>query len=249
MIQKTVTLGSLTCRVLQGGDEGTPPELVVVLCHGFGAPGDDLVPLGAELLSQSPGARVRFVFPAAPLSLGSIGYGEGRAWWNLDMERLMAIQRGDAANAARMRAEIPDGLPKARMALLSLLEETSRQTKLSPSRMVLGGFSQGAMLATDVALRMEEAPAALGILSGTLICEAEWAKRAPARRGLRVLQSHGTYDPILPFDNAVALRELLVGAGLKVDFTQFPGEHGIPPQVLVRLATMLRELLSPSSPP
>jgi phospholipase/carboxylesterase len=243
MIQKTATLGSLTCRVLQSGDEGAPPQAVVVLCHGFGAPGDDLVPLGAELLAQGLSGRIRFVFPAAPLSLGSLGMGDGRAWWNLDMERLMAIQRGDPADLQRMRADLPEGLPRARMALLSLLEEVTRQTRLPMSRIVLGGFSQGAMLSTDVALRLEEAPAALCLMSGTLICEPEWKKRAPARTGLRVLQSHGTYDPILPFDNAIALRELLTGAGLKVEFIEFPGPHTIPLEALERLGKLLQELV------
>jgi phospholipase/carboxylesterase len=243
MIQMTATLGALTCRVLQGEPEGAAPESVVILCHGFGAPGDDLVPLGAELLSAGLKGRVRFIFPAAPLSLAPMGYAAGRAWWYLDMEQLMALQQGGPRNLERMHAEVPEGLPKARMALLSVIEEVSRQTKLAPSRMVLGGFSQGAMLATDVALRMEEAPAALCILSGALISEAEWRKRAPARRGLKVLQSHGLLDPLLPFETGGALRDMLAGAGLNVEFIQFRGEHTIPLEALRRLGQLIQESL------
>ena len=104
---------------------------------------------------------------------------------------------------------------------------------------MLGGFSQGAMLATDVALRLDEPPAGLVIFSGTLVNEAEWAARAPRRAGLGVLQSHGRQDPLLPFDNAVALRDLLAGAGLAVDFFAFDGGHALPPDALLRLGAFL----------
>ncbi len=111
--------------------------------------------------------------------------------------------------------------------------------------MILGGFSQGAMLATDVALRLEEAPAGLIIWSGTLISEPEWRKRAPARRGLGVFQSHGRQDPLLPFLRAVALRDLLIEAGLEVDFLAFDGEHTIPLEALERTADFLVRCLAP----
>lgn len=243
MIQMTVTLGGLSCRVIQGDPEAMRPELVVILCHGFGAPGEDLVPLGGELLSAGLKGRVRFIFPEAPLSLAPLGYAEGRAWWHLDMERLMALQQGGPRNLERMFADVPEGLSKARLALLSLLEETSRQTKLPLSRIVLGGFSQGAMLATDVALRLEEAPAALCIMSGALTSEADWRKRAPARRGLKVLQSHGRLDPILPFEAGTALRDVLAGAGLDVEFIEFRGAHTIPLEALQRLGQLIQGLL------
>ena len=77
-IQRTV-LGELNCHVVEYA--GTKPEVVVVLCHGFGAPGTDLVSIGDEMLSarsQFQG-RVRFYFPHAPLSLGG-GMAGGRAW-------------------------------------------------------------------------------------------------------------------------------------------------------------------------
>jgi phospholipase/carboxylesterase len=238
----TTQLGPLSCRVFQQG--AAPPELAVVMCHGFGAPGEDLVPLAAELVRRrSELEHTRFVFPAASLSLASLGpgYGAGRAWWMLDMERLMSIQMGGSAGeaAAAFRAEVPEGLALARRQLLALIDELSRTTGLPRSKLVLSGFSQGGMLATDVALRMEEAPAALGILSGTLLSEKEWTARAAARKGLRVFQSHGRQDPILPYDNAEALRDMLRGAGLEVEFLPFDGEHGIPLEAVEGLAALI----------
>jgi phospholipase/carboxylesterase len=104
---------------------------------------------------------------------------------------------------------------------------------------VLGGFSQGAMIATDLALRLEEPPAALVVLSGAPVGEAEWEKRAPARAGLRVLQTHGRQDPVLPFAFGEAVRDLLHTAGLEVEFLPFDGGHGVPPEALAALATLL----------
>ncbi|HVE86260.1 MAG TPA: phospholipase [Myxococcales bacterium] len=224
------TLGGLRCTVAQISDE--PPGLLVVLCHGFGAPGDDLVLLAPELCDLRPELeRARFLFPEAPLSLGWSGMGDARAWWMIDLEGMDRARREGPEAMARIRAAVPDGLPRVRRMLRACLDEACLQVGLPLSAAVLGGFSQGAMLATDVALRLEEPPAGLCILSGTLICEPEWRRLAPARAGLPVLQTHGRLDDLLPFEGAEALRDLLAGAGLPVDFHAFDGAHGIPREV------------------
>ena len=239
-------LGPLDALVLLPED-GARPELGVALCHGFGAPGEDLAGLGAELLERFPSlrGRVAFAFPSAPLDLGALGMPGGRAWWMLDMERLLALQRGDVTLRERMRDEVPEGLAPARRALLSALEAFEQATGLQRSRLVVGGFSQGAMLGCDTALRMEEPPAGLALLSGTLISESQWRARAGARAGLRVVQSHGRQDPILPFSLAESLRELLTGAGLQVEFVPFEGGHAIPGPALDALGRLLVEALPP----
>ena len=236
-------LGPLDALVLL--PEGGPPELGVVLCHGFGAPGEDLAGLGPELLERVPAlqGRVAFAFPAAPLDLADLGMPGGRAWWMLDMERLLALQRGDVTLREKMRDEVPDGLAAARRALLAALDAFEQATGLPRSRVVLGGFSQGAMLSCDTALRMEEPPAALALLSGTLICESQWRARAGHRAGLRVVQSHGRQDPILPFALAESLRDLLSGAGLQVDFVPFGGGHAIPEPALEALGRLIEGAL------
>jgi phospholipase/carboxylesterase len=229
-------LGGLRAHVVGEGDGP-----VVVLCHGFGAPGDDLVDLGHVLRVPS----VRFVFPEAPLALdvlfGGIEPAEdpdrpggARAWWMIDLERL-------AGRAAVDRArEVPPGLADARARLESLLDEVER--RMRPSRLVLGGFSQGAMLACDVALRSRRPLAGLVLLSGTLLCEAEWTPLMPARRGLRALVSHGAADPLLPIASTERLRDLLTAAGLEVEWVRFSGGHEIPPPVMARLGALIADV-------
>jgi phospholipase/carboxylesterase len=229
-------LGELDCQVVDGLPEGAAPELVVVLCHGFGAPATDLVPLGGELMALQPAlARVRFVFPGAPLSLSMYGMAQARAWFHLPPEVLMGQQR----DWERFAREVPEGLKEARRAVMSVVSAVSAATKLPYGRIVLGGFSQGAMVTTDVALRLEEAPAGLSILSGTLLAEAEWRQRAAARKGLPVFQAHGRYDDVLPFAPAERLRDVLTEAGLAVEFVPFDGPHTIAPDELERLAAFL----------
>ena len=88
--------------------------MVVVLCHGFGAPGDDLVPIGQELAREVPsvGQSVRFVFPQAPLSLDASGWGDARAWWMIDMIKLQLAQQ--TGQMRDLRTEKPAGMAEAR---------------------------------------------------------------------------------------------------------------------------------------
>ena len=238
------TLGSLTCRVVDTVPEGTTPDLVVVLCHGFGAPGTDLVPLGAEMCALEPSlvGRVRFVFPEAPLSLSGMGFYESRAWWMIDVERFSVASR--QGRLAELADEVPEGLAPARRQLMSTVEALLRGTGLDASRLVLGGFSQGSMIATDIALRMDDAPAGLIVFSGTLLSRADWTARAARRRGLKVFQSHGRQDPLLPFANAEMLRDVLQAAGLEVEFHDFKGPHTIDAGAMERAAALVRSRLS-----
>lgn len=217
----------------------TSAPLTVVLMHGYGAPGDDLVGIGGAI-DAPPGTT--FLFPEAPMALGDAALmsllGDARAWWQIDIGRYQrAIMQG---MLDRLVDEIPDGMKEAREQLVAMLDAYESETKTPAERIVLGGFSQGSMLATDVALRTKRPLAGLVVLSGTLLAAKEWLPLMSARKDLRVFQSHGTQDPILPFPIAERLRHVLEEAGLRVSFTQFDGGHGIPPEVMRDLGTWLK---------
>ncbi len=221
----------------QGSGEGP----LVVLLHGFGAPGDDLVALWRYLNVPDD---VRFLFPAAPLQL-SMGFGDARAWWMLDMERLTQARAQGQWDA--LSQEIPRGLPPARTQMQDVLSLATETLSVPAPSLILGGFSQGAMLATDLVLHTDIPFAGLVLLSGTLIAKQEWLARLPNRQGLPVFQSHGTDDPILSFSMAQQLREHIQTAGLPVSWVEFRGGHEIPIQVLQGLGTFLQSHLYPSS--
>lgn len=238
------TLGPLHCTVVETEQAAETPELAVVLCHGFGAPGTDLVPLGPELIHRAgPAAQdVRFYFPAAPLSLAQMGYAEGRAWWMLDLDVLAAAAEGRLKRD--LRDERPEGLDAAAGQLRETVEAIAAETGLSPQRIVLGGFSQGAMVTTDVALSLAEPPTGLLIYSGTLLCQDQWRERARGHAPGRILQSHGTSDPLLPFESAEALHALFEEAGCRIEFVPFPGPHTIPPEAVDKSALLIGEILA-----
>lgn len=233
--------GSLRVQIVGGEDRqggGTGP--VVVLLHGFGASGDDLVPLHRQLDVPH---EVRFVFPEAPLDLGRIagpGYAGGRAWWMIDLAGLEAAARGD--RRPDRSGTIPEGLVEARAQVTALLGEITTKLHAPMDRIVLGGFSQGAMLALDTALHAPSLPAALVLMSGTLIAEPEWTPLLPRLAGLPILQSHGRSDPLLPFDTAVRLRDLLKGAEAEVHWLEFAGGHTIPGSALDTLGELIRRV-------
>jgi phospholipase/carboxylesterase len=238
---KTTRVGENTVRVVQG-DGDAAPSLLVILCHGYGAPGTDLVPLARELAAAEPSltSGVRFLFPEAPISLGGMGFYESRAWWHIDPQRFAAVAA--TGDYGPWTQAIPEGLAVCRRRILGLIDAVTTQTGLPMSRIVLGGFSQGAMLATDVALRMEEAPCLLAIFSGTLICEEAWTDHASRRAGLPVFQTHGRQDALLPFEVAGQLRSLLTGSAMNVDFHPFEGGHTIDRAVLGHFGARLAAL-------
>jgi phospholipase/carboxylesterase len=241
MRRVSTRLGELDCQLVESLPEGTSPTLAVLLCHGYGAPATDLVPLAPQLMGLRPelARQAVFVFPAAPLSLAELGMPGARAWFPLPMDLFSGEVDWD-----RFSSMEPRGFPAARRALMSAVSALSVSTKLPYGRIVLGGFSQGGMMATEVALRLEERPAALTILSGTLLTREEWKTRAAARKELPVFQGHGEYDDILPFQQAERLRALLTEAGLSVNFFPFDGPHTIAPEELKALSDFLAARLN-----
>jgi phospholipase/carboxylesterase len=235
---RTETLGGLTVRFTGGTDgRGGGKGPIIVLLHGYGAPGDDLVVL-AQYLDAPAGTR--YVFPEAPLPI-PLGYPDARAWWMIDMAR---IQADRAAGRIRdMSAEIPAGLIQARRRVDPFLDDLHRKVGADPKTTMLGGFSQGAMLSCDALLRSERPYAGLIQLSGSLLAKQEWGPLLPKRKDLPVFQSHGTLDEILAYVMAERLRDEFVRARLRVEWVPFRGGHEIPEPVLKKLSAFIRSHL------
>jgi phospholipase/carboxylesterase len=226
-VESAATWGGLRARTV---GERKHPRQVVILLHGWGAPGTDLVPLG-DVLAE-PGRL--FVFPEGPL----VSQGGGRAWWEIDMARLLAAR--EEGQERDLRQETPRGMAEAREQLTALVAEVTRRARVPAAAVVLGGFSQGAMLATDVALASPTSVGGLVILSGSLVSESAWTARLHASKpAFPIFMSHGRGDPVLPFRLAEALRDHLYAAGLNITWTPFPGGHEIPNGVLAKLQAFL----------
>jgi phospholipase/carboxylesterase len=198
----------------------------VILLHGWGAPGDDLVPL-AEALKR-PDAR--FFVPAAPLP----EMGGGRAWWHLNPIARLPHADTDQLAAGFQPSEEVVAARSAVQALIATVIE-----RYAPAMVALVGFSQGAMLATDVALAAAPGVERVVAMSGVLLMDSVPALTAPHPTKPRFLLSHGRQDPVVPFANGSRAKALLEKYGFSVTWRPFDGGHEIPSPVLSDVAQFL----------
>ncbi|MCS6837397.1 MAG: serine esterase [Bdellovibrionaceae bacterium] len=216
--------------------ESTPPSashLMVMLFHGYGADAFDLVLL-KDVIRFPENYHVHWVFPQGPLSV-PLGPGwMGRAWWPIDFNTLeQALQNKDSSILSQKK---PEGLDVLQQSIFHLVAHTF---KIPWSQVVLGGFSQGAMLATHLFLHCPEPPRGLISFSGALINARQWEAAPSSCANRHVFLSHGRHDPILGFDNLNQLERLLIRKGCQVKTCPFVGGHEIPPIVIQELNTWI----------
>jgi phospholipase/carboxylesterase len=198
----------------------------VVVLHGWGAAGDDLLPL-AQALAR-PG--VRFFVPAGPLP----EVGGGRAWWHLDPQTRPPHAYDD---------RLPDGfrptpaVTAARAAVQGLIATIVERH--APATVSLVGFSQGAMLSIDVALAGAPGLERVVAMSGLLLVDSVPALTATHASRPRFLLSNGRTDQTVPFAGGARARELLEARGFSVTWRPFDGGHEIPPPLLADLDRFL----------
>jgi len=217
-------------RVLSRGGKGPP---TFVLLHGYGSAAEQWLPYTQTIPFPPAG---QFLFPQGPDWVArKDGLIHGRAWWDLDLAaHLRAGKPG-----VDLTREDPRGLQRAATLVRKSL---SREGNSTVHPFILGGFSQGAMVACEVAFASDTPLAALVILSGTPQDLAGWQLGMAARQRLPIFLSHGRADDILPFDLAEKLHADLVAAGLSVTFIPFDGGHAIPEEVVIALGKFLAQV-------
>jgi phospholipase/carboxylesterase len=213
-------------QVLHAGGSGPP---TMVLLHGFGSSAEQWMPY-SKTVTILP--NLEFLFPQGPvLMLRTDGSGAGHAWWDLKL----AEHRRSGKAGVDLRDEDPAGLERAGTLVESFIEGIGHPV-------ILGGFSQGAMVSCQIAFTSDLPLEALVLLSGTPLAESAWRAGMPRRKGLPVFMSHGRADDILPFDLAQVLRDEMVAVGLDVTFVAFDGGHQIPEEVVAALRAFLERL-------
>jgi phospholipase/carboxylesterase len=135
----------------------------------------------------------------------------------------------------------PPGLADANRRIRTLLAELAEAGRYPRQRHMLAGYSQGGMIAADIAFTTDEPIEALVLLSTTIVNEQAWRAGMARRRGLRVFISHGRRDAMLPFDAADRLQQAMREAGLRVTWHPFDGGHEMPAEVVRALNAFLAE--------
>lgn len=222
---------SLDAIEIDFSGNAAPVRGAVILFHGFGADNTDLASL-AEVV-DSP-QSIRWVFPNGPHTVEIGPHMTGRAWFPL---RLAELER-DGVDFTKVT---PDGMDPAIDKALKAVEAFRQKHGLEWNQIVLGGFSQGAMIALDVALKAPSNPAGVTLFSSSLVNEPRLRDLASKHPGLKFFQSHGTMDPLLPFALAERLDALLNESGLDGMLYSFRGGHEIPPAVLREWSSWLRQ--------
>jgi len=204
----------------------------VVLFHGYGANAEDLLSLNEFL---DPDEKLDWYFPDGILSV-LIGPGmSGRAWFDIDIKAMEeAMMKGTHRDLSVTR-------PKNMEIAVSLGLEFLDHLLLNYKRVVIGGFSQGSMLATEIFFRTPKKPNALIILSGNLVDESTLRSNSMGLQSKPYFISHGQSDPILGFRGAEKLHLFFKDCGMLGKFYQFQGGHEIPMGILVELKKFLQE--------
>ena len=197
---------------------GAPRRLVVVL-HGVGADAADVAPIARALQRALPDHA--FLVPDG-LDESDLSP-SGRQWFS-------RAGIDDASRPLRVAAAARDLSP--------WLDAQLAQRGLDASRLVLVGFSQGAILSYDLALRRRTPPAAVVAIAGRFAVEDAVLPRAP--RALPVLIVHGTADAIIPVAFADEAADRMRAVGATVDVAKLDGlGHGVDARALDAIAAFL----------
>lgn len=214
-------------------DTGAQPSYALLLLHGLGASGHDLAPLAEALLPAFPGP-VRVVLPHAPPRPVTLNAGWIMPAW-YDIVGLDADAPEDA-----------EGVKKAARMVRGLLDRV-RMQGIPAQRIVLGGFSQGAALASWLAVRLPERLGAVLAFSGYPLLRHTW-EGVHAPTGLSAFVAHGRADEIVSVKAGKRLAELLANTGCQVQWHEHESGHIVPEKTLAAARAFLQKVLpDPSS--
>jgi len=202
-------------------------DTAVVFLHGYGANMHDLFPLW-ELWHQK---NFDWYFPNAPLSI-PMGPYEGRAWFSIDISKMEEAMR--TGKSRELESHVPPEFAQTMTQLKSFLRTIASRYK----KLIIGGFSQGAMCASHLACEANLKIDGLILLSGSLVAQDLFPS---AVRSIPYYQSHGTRDPILPIEGAKLLGAKLASLNFSGKFTSFNGGHEIPGLVISEVKTFLNQ--------
>ncbi len=179
---------------------------LVVLCHGLGADGHDLIDLAPSWGHALPDAL--FVSVDAPFELDS---GFGRQWWSI---------------ADRSPPVVEAGVRRAALFLGPFIDAELKRLELPPDAYALMGFSQGAMTVLFTGLRHVPPPRAILAYSGALIAPDSLAAEMTGRP--LVLLVHGESDEAVPVTRSHDAEAALRAASVPVEAAYIPRlGHGI----------------------
>lgn len=196
---------------------GTAPHPALILLHGFGSNELDLLALAGSIDSRLFVISVRAPFPQGP----------GFMWYDLD--------EGPGLGGA--------GIERSLALLRGFLGECLAAYDLDPTRVISGGFSQGAAMAGTLGLLDADRVAGALMVSGYLPPGIEQRYRPPAAAGHPFFQAHGTLDPVVPLVFAHQTRQFLETTPVTLTYREYPIGHEVSLPELTDIDAWLRTWL------
>jgi phospholipase/carboxylesterase len=215
-------------------ETGPKPAASVIWMHGLGADGNDFVPIVHELdLKGAP--DIRFIFPHAPMQPVSINNGYVmRAWYD--------VKWGDLEGRSKQADE--QGV-RASQAAIGQLIESERARGITFDKILLAGFSQGGAVALQTGLRHPQKVGGIMALSTYLPLVESFAAEASAEnRRTPVFMTHGTEDPVIPFEMATRSRDVLLQHGYDVEWHEYPMPHSVCLEEIADIGKWLKRVLA-----
>jgi len=180
---------------------GAPPQSLVILLHGYGSNGDDLISLAPHWRGALP--MTAFVAPNAPEICP--GAPDGFQWWPIT-----SLDRNARAAGVAQAAPILD----------AFIDQELARYSLGDARLALVGFSQGTMMALTVGPRRTRQIAGIVGYSGMVADEAALAS-APTRPPILLI--HGDADPMIPVAAFHQAKAALSASGFVIESHVSPG--------------------------
>lgn len=213
---------------------GNPDDPVIIFCHGYGANAENLL----FLLSACSFEKIQptWIFPQGILSLSG-QYQGGRAWFPLDIDLFQElIHTSEITEDVISKYQIlfQASLDKPKTALAQFIHAL----KIPTTKIILGGFSQGAMLTTHTILSSNTAYMGALICSGAFILNQGWEEKILTSPQTPFLQTHGLYDSILPYYLGESLYKFL-SQKLAGEWLPFQGGHEMLPVVLHKIEKLI----------
>lgn len=191
------------------------PDAVVIWLHGLGADGHDFYPIVPELKLPSS-MKIRFVFPHAPKRAITINQGmRMRAWY--DIKEFGLAPRQDEV-----------GIRDSEKRIFALLDR-ERKRGISPQRIVLAGFSQGAAMALHCGLRYAPVIGGIMALSGYFLLPEKAADEISGKAlSIPIFMGHGSQDPVVPHAYGMLSKETLEQRGVsQISWHSYPIAHSV----------------------
>lgn len=202
---------------------GERPRKLVVLVHGYGADGNDLIALAPYLQRAVPDAA--FVAPDGPSPCDMSP--TGRQWFPIDLDDPSRMSR-DPERILDRFSTMSSAADEAVPLLNSFIDNELSGYGLGGEALSLVGFSQGTMMSLHIGLRRDPAPAAIVGFSGALLAPEALEGAAISRPPVQLI--HGDQDDLVPPLAMFAAFAALGRAGVMTGFHISPGVgHGIAP--------------------